>query len=71
MTFNFYGTLIVNPKTIVAAPAGRAEVESEWTPISIETQVPRGVWTREIEELCRALAAQQRAHGPSTDAEEK
>jgi hypothetical protein len=71
--FNFYGTLIVNPKTIVAAPpaAKLAEVDSECTPIPIESQVTRGAWTREIEELCRALDAQQRAHFPSIDAEEK
>lgn len=63
----------MNPKTIVAAPAaaGPAEVDSGWEPIPIESQVARGAWTREIEELCRALAAQQRVHCPSTDAEEK
>ena len=50
----------MNPKTIVAAPAaaGPAEVDSGWTPIPIESQVTRGAWTREIEELCRALEAQ-------------
>jgi len=71
--FNFCGTLIVNPKTIVAAPATAelAEVDSECTPIPIESQVTRGAWTREIEELCRALEAQQRTHVPSIDAEEK
>jgi hypothetical protein len=71
--FNFFGTLIVNPKTIVAAPpaAKLAEVDSECTPIPIESQVTRGAWTREIEELCRALEAQQKAHFPSIDAEEK
>jgi hypothetical protein len=63
----------VNPKTIVAAPAAAAltEVDSECTTIPIEPQVTRGAWTREIEELCRALDAQQRAHFPSTDAEKK
>lgn len=71
--FNFCGTLMVNPKTIVAAPAAAelAEVDSGCTPIPIESQVKRGAWTREIEELCRALEAQQRAHFPSTDAEKK
>jgi hypothetical protein len=64
---------MVNPKTIVAAPAAAelAEVDSGCTPIPIESQVKRGAWTREIEELCRALEAQQRAHFPSTDAEKK
>jgi hypothetical protein len=63
----------MNPKTLAAASvaAGPAEVDSGWTPIPIESQVTRGAWTRGIEELCRALAAQQRAHCPSTDAEEK
>jgi hypothetical protein len=72
-TFNFCGTLIVNPKTMVTAPAAAelAKVDSDCTPIPIESQVTRGAWTREIEELCRALEAQQRAHVPSTDAEKK
>ena len=63
----------MNPKTIVAAPAAveLAEVDSECTPIPIESQVTRGAWTREIEELCRALEAQERAHFPRIDAEEK
>ena len=30
-----------------------------------------GVWTHDIEALCRALTAQQRAHFPRLDAEEK
>ena len=70
---NSCGTLIVDPKTIVAAPAAAelAEVDSERTPIPIASQVTRGAWTREIEELCRALEAQQRAHFPRIDAEEK
>ena len=63
----------MNPKTIVAAPAATelAEVDSECTPIPIESQVTRGAWTREIEELCRALEAQQRVHFPSIGAEKK
>ena len=71
--FNFCGTLIVNSKTIVAAPAAAelVEIDSECTPMPIESQVTRGAWTREIEELCRALGAQQRAHLPRIDAEEK
>ena len=63
----------MNPTTIVAAPtAGElAKVDSECTPMPIESLVTRGAWTREIEELCRALEAQQRTHVPSIDAEEK
>jgi hypothetical protein len=70
---NSRGTLIVNPTTIVAASAGAelAKVSSECAPMPIESPVTRGVWTREIEELCRALEAQQRAHRASTSAEKK
>jgi hypothetical protein len=56
---------------IAAEPtaADPAEVESECTPI--ESQTTRGAWTREIEELCRALEAQQRAHRLCADAKKK
>ena len=59
----------VNPIAAGPTAADPAEVDSECTPI--ESQTTRGAWTREIEELCRALEAQQRAHHPSTGAEEK
>jgi hypothetical protein len=55
----------------VATTDEPAEVDSEYTPIAIESQATRGVWTREIEELCRALEAQQRERHPGTDAEKK
>jgi hypothetical protein len=60
----------VNLKNIVAAPAAAelAEGHSNCTLIPLESQVTRGSWTREINELCRALEAQQRA---SSDAEER
>ena len=63
----------MNPKIIVAAPtdAELAKVDSECSPVPIESPVAHGAWTRDIEALCRALAAQQRAHFPSLDAEEK
>jgi len=63
----------VNPKTVVAAPAAveLAEVDSKCTPTPVESQVTRGAWTREIEELCRALEAQQKVRSPNIDAEEK
>ena len=53
------GRRCVNP--IAAEPTGTdpVEVDSECTPI--ESQTTRGAWTREIEELCRALEAQQSA----------
>jgi hypothetical protein len=62
----------MNPKTIVAAStaAELAKVDSECSPIPIESPVARG-WARDVEALCRALEAQQRAHFPSIDAEEK
>src|SRR5271169_3898601 len=67
------GHLSMNPKTTVAArtAAELAKVDSECTPMPIESPVTRGAWTREIEELCRALEAQQRAHFPRIDAEKK
>ena len=52
------GHLSMNPKSTVSAPADPAEVDSECTPIPIESQVTRGAWAREIEQLCRALEAQ-------------
>ena len=53
------GHLSMNHKTTASAPAAAdpAEVDSECTPIPIESQVTRGAWTRDIEELCRALEA--------------
>jgi hypothetical protein len=62
----------MNPKTIVAAStaAELAEVDPEYSPRPIESPVARG-WTRDVEALCRALDAQQRAHLPKIDAEEK
>ena len=67
------GGLSMNPKTVVAAPtaAELAKVDSKCSPMPLESPVARGVWTRDIEALCRALEAQQRAHVPSIDAEEK
>ena len=63
----------MNPKTIVAAAttAELLEVEYECSPTPLESPVARGVWTRDIEALCRALEAQQRAHFPSVDTERK
>ena len=63
----------MNPKTIVAAPtaAELVKVDSECPAIPIESPLARDVWTRDIEALCRALDAQQRAHFPGIDAEEK
>jgi hypothetical protein len=62
----------MNPKTIVAAStaAALAKVGPECSPMAIESPVARG-WTRDVDALCRALEAQQRAHFPSIDAEEK
>jgi hypothetical protein len=58
----------MNPKTIVAAPmdAELAKVESECSPMPIESPVAHGVWTHDIEALCRALAAEQRSALPKS-----
>jgi hypothetical protein len=62
------GGICVNP--IAAVPtADPVEVDSKCTPM--ESQTTRGAWTRQIEELCRALEAQPRAHWPGTDAKKK
>jgi hypothetical protein len=54
------GHLSMSPKTTVPAPtaAQPAKVDSECSPTPIESRVVRGVWTRDIEALCRALEAQ-------------
>ena len=63
------GGICVNPIAVEPTAADPAEVDSECT--AIESQPTRGAWTREIEELCRALEAQQGAHRQSTDAKKK
>lgn len=62
----------MNPKTIVAAStaAELAKMDPESAPMPIQSPAVHG-WTRDVEALCRALDAQQRAHFPSIDAEEK
>jgi hypothetical protein len=63
----------MNAKTIAAEPtaAELANGDSEASPVATQTPVVRGVWTRDIEALCRALDAQQRAHFRSIDEEKK
>ena len=56
------GGVCVNPIAAVPTTADPAEVDSECSPI--ESQTTRGAWTRQIEELCHALEAQQRADQP-------
>ena len=63
------GGVCVDPSAAGPTAADPAEVDSECT--LIEWQTTRGAWTREIEELCRALEAQQRAHRPSTNGKKK
>jgi len=63
------GGVCVDPLAAEPTAADPAEVDSECTPIVWQTT--RGAWTREIEELCRALDAQQRAQRPSTEAKKK
>ena len=63
----------MNSKTIAAAPTGAelAKTGSDCSPIPSESPVGQGPWTRDIEALCRALDAQQRAHFPGVDAKQK
>ena len=63
----------MNPETIEAGSVADelTKVETECPPMRTEPRVARGVWTRDIEALCRALEAQQRAHFPSSAAEKK
>jgi hypothetical protein len=63
--FNFCGTPM-NPPIHLASPmaAELAPVDSQSSPFQIETPVTRNVWTRDIEALCRAVEAQQRASAP-------
>jgi hypothetical protein len=61
------GGLNVNP--MAAAPRAADSVDLECTPM--KSQTTRGGWTRQIEELCRALDAQPSAHRPTTDAKKK
>ena len=63
----------MDPQIIVAASATTelVEVDSGWSSTQIESPAVRGAWTRDIEALCRALDAQERAHVRKVDAEEK
>jgi hypothetical protein len=63
----------MDSKTIAAAPTGAqlAAADSESVSIRNESPVAHGPWTRDIEALCRALDAQQRAHFPGVDRKEK
>ena len=58
----------MNAKTIVASPtdAELAQVDSECSPMAIESPAAHGVWTHDIEALCRALDAQQRSALPKS-----
>lgn len=44
-----------------------ATVDFQSSPVHIETPVARNVWTRDIDALCRAVAAQQRASASHKD----
>jgi hypothetical protein len=63
----------MDSQTIVAASptAEPVEVDAAWSPMQVESPVARGAWSRDIEALCRALEAQQRAHFPKGAADEK
>ena len=64
----------MNPELGKATPPagiGLANADSESSPIPPECRIAYGVWTPDIEALCRALDAQQQAHFRSTVPEEK
>ena len=63
----------MNPETMQAeaVAADPPHVDSECSPMQDEPYVACGVWTRDVEALCRALDAQQRAHFPRLVAEER
>jgi hypothetical protein len=63
----------MNPETIetVSLTAGPADTGSEPSSTPTGSEVAFGVWTRDIQELCRALDAQQRAHFRRTPAEQE
>jgi len=63
----------MNPETIepVLLAAGTAERGSDSSSTPTGSEVAFGVWTRDIQELCRALDAQQRAHFRRDPAEEE
>jgi len=63
----------MDPETIEASAVADelSRVEADCPPMRTEPRVACGVWTRDIEALCRALDAQQRAHFPSTAGEKK
>ena len=56
----------MNPPDLSAEPMALelAPVESQSSPIPIETPAMRNAWTRDIDALCRAVEAQQRASAP-------
>lgn len=59
------------PVVAAATPDGLAEIDSGGSPAPAEAPVARGIWTRDVEALCRALDAQQRAHFPRSDAKDQ
>jgi hypothetical protein len=63
----------MDSKAVVAAPAADActELDAVSSPESPEPPVPTGAWTRDVEALCRALDAQQRAHLARAEAKDK
>ncbi len=63
----------MNPETIeaVSLASEPADTGSEASLTPTGSEVAFGVWTRDIQELCRALDAQQRAHFRRTPAEQE
>ena len=63
----------MNSETIEPVLFAAGSAESGADPLSTPTgsEVAFGVWTRDVQELCRALDAQQRAHFRRNPAEEE
>jgi hypothetical protein len=60
------GGVCGSPIAAVPTAADPVEVESHCTSPALQTA--RGAWTRQIEELCRALEAQPREHRAGAEA---
>lgn len=61
----------MNPETVGSAIHEVTKVDSECPSPPAQPPTRRGVWTRDIEALCRALDAQQRAQFRSAAEEKK
>jgi hypothetical protein len=61
----------MNAKTIATEPLAAELATADSEAVPNESSVAHGPWTRDIDALCRALDAQQRAHFPGANTKEK